>query len=77
MQSVDDVVGEKSKYPSTPHLPFSPQVNADDIVVSAAAASGLLGCPVVVTEKLDGGNCCLCDGKVCLTVPLLRVWVIA
>ena len=51
-------------YPSTPHLPFSPQVAADDTQLHAAACSALLGCPVVVTEKVDGGNCCIHRGAV-------------
>lgn len=52
------------RYPSTPHLPFSPQVNDDDISLDARACSVFVGAPVVITEKLDGGNCCLCDGMV-------------
>ena len=53
-----------SRYPSTPHLPFSPQVNEDDIVMDARARTVFSGVPIVITEKLDGGNCCLCDGAV-------------
>jgi hypothetical protein len=52
------------RYPSTPHLPFSPQVNEDDIRIDASQSSVFVGAPIVITEKLDGGNCCICDGKV-------------
>jgi predicted kinase len=41
-------------YPRTPHLPWSPGASADD--VRADSVSGLRGCDVVVTEKLDGEN---------------------
>lgn len=41
------------KYPSTPYLPWSPTVNADDTVLDVAC---LVGKEVVVTEKLDGEN---------------------
>lgn len=52
-----------TKYPSTPHLPFSPGVNPDDVVGSAHAAVGAgVGDDVVITEKLDGGNCCVKAG---------------
>lgn len=50
-------------YPSTPHLPFSPQVNADDVKLSSAASAHFAGQQVVITEKLDGGNCCLYAGE--------------
>ncbi|CAK9098582.1 Pectin acetylesterase 3 [Durusdinium trenchii] len=54
------------KYPSTPHLPFSPCVQSDDIVSGLDSASLLADghTRVIVTEKLDGGNCCLKGGKV-------------
>merc|ERR1712166_170518 len=49
-----------TKYPSTPPLPFSPGVNEDDVIASAATASGAaVGDDIVITEKLDGGNCCI------------------
>ncbi|KIY95355.1 hypothetical protein MNEG_12607 [Monoraphidium neglectum] len=51
-------------YPSTPHLPSSPQVAADDTQLDAAGCSDLLNVEVVVTEKLDGGNCCIHQGAV-------------
>jgi len=48
-------------YPSTLHLSFSPAVASDDIVATTAYS-----CPghIVVTEKLDGANCCICKGRV-------------
>mmetsp|Transcript_29702 Transcript_29702/g.48328 ORF Transcript_29702/g.48328 Transcript_29702/m.48328 type:complete len:135 (+) Transcript_29702:698-1102(+) len=52
------------KFPSIPHLDFSPQVHSDDIQLDANLSKMFLGVPVVVTEKLDGGNCCLRDGNV-------------
>eukprot|EP00039_Didymoeca_costata_P032811 m.39448 g.39448 ORF g.39448 m.39448 type:complete len:230 (+) comp9554_c0_seq2:211-900(+) len=55
----------EKKYPSTPHLPFSPCVQSDDILMDiSAVAKSFTGKEVVITEKLDGGNCCVKDGKV-------------
>jgi len=48
------------KYPRTFHLPFSPEVHADDKVHQDAAF--LVDRDVVITEKLDGGNYCLWRG---------------
>ncbi len=54
-----------SKYPKTQHLPFSPCVFDDDVMLDANAASKLfVGKEVVITEKLDGGNCQLFRGSV-------------
>lgn len=57
------------KYPKTPHLPFSPGVSADDIVLSSARDANipLLSQETILTEKLDGGNCSIYHGKVCLS----------
>jgi len=52
----------KDNYPKTPHLPFSPGVNADDTRISDCLT--LIAEEVVVTEKLDGGNCCIKNGQV-------------
>lgn len=54
------------KYPSTPHLPFSPGKHEDDTFLSAdaAAVGRLFNEEVVITEKLDGGNCCVARGTV-------------
>lgn len=57
-----NVTTSQGKYPSTPHLPFSPGVNSDDVLLSDCAH--LLQADVVVTEKLDGGNCCIKGGEV-------------
>lgn len=46
-----------SKYPRTPHLPFSPGGTRDDRRLSDV--SNLVGDPVVITEKLDGSNLCM------------------
>lgn len=45
------------KYNRTPHLPFSEGRGADDKV--AEDVSTLLGHPIVITEKMDGGNASL------------------
>ncbi|MDX2005999.1 MAG: RNA ligase family protein [Meiothermus sp.] len=42
------------KYPSTPHLPWSPCVQPDDVTLDATSL--LEGKEVVVVEKLDGEN---------------------
>ena len=52
----------EARYPSTPHLPFSPGIADDD--TQLPEASPFVGVEVVVTEKMDGGNTCLHDGKV-------------
>ena len=43
-----------TKYPRTPHLPWSPGASDDDVRVADTAMSE--GREVVVTEKLDGEN---------------------
>ena len=54
------------KYPSTPHFPFSPGLNSDDIISTTSSTSnfGFEDEEVVITEKLDGGNCCLYKGTI-------------
>lgn len=44
----------RTKYPSTPHLPWSPGLQNDDRRIETL--SGLVGQEIVVTEKLDGEN---------------------
>ncbi|GAX78765.1 hypothetical protein CEUSTIGMA_g6202.t1 [Chlamydomonas eustigma] len=54
-----------SGYPRTPHLPFSPQVAADDVILpNSCACSQLLHHEVIITEKMDGGNCFIHRGSV-------------
>jgi len=50
------------KYPRTPHFHFSPGIGDDDLVLHSF--EHLIGQEIVITEKLDGGNCCLKDGHV-------------
>ena len=44
------------KYPRTPHLPWSPGMTSDDRVVSQDGIFTLSSSPLVMTEKMDGGN---------------------
>lgn len=47
-----------TKYPRTPHLPFSEGMTNDDRMIESL--EGLLGAKeVVITEKMDGSNTCL------------------
>ena len=55
---------ESDKYPSTPHLPFSPGRGDGDTIMSFTSAGALFCEEVIITEKLDGGNCCIARGKV-------------
>jgi len=48
---------EERKYPRTVHLAFSPCVFSDDL--QQTNSSVFEGEEVVITEKLDGGNCCI------------------
>lgn len=50
------------KYPRTPYWPFSPTIGRGDAV--HADPQRFVGCPVVVTEKLDGSNVLIHRGKV-------------
>ena len=52
------------KFPSIPHLPFSPQINEDDSIISDTKALFGGDAHVVIHEKLDGGNCCIFAGNV-------------
>lgn len=47
------------KYPRTFHFPFSPGAKNDDRI--AKSYEGIVGVPIVITEKLDGENTCLND----------------
>ena len=44
----------KVKYPSSPHVPWSPGVSGDDVIL--ANTEPFSGKEVVVTEKMDGEN---------------------
>lgn len=45
------------KYPRTYHLPWSPGCSDDDKILDSV--NHLLGKQIVITEKVDGGNCAL------------------
>lgn len=47
-------MSNRVKYPRTPHLPWSPGVSEDDIILSSL--SYLNSKRVIVTEKMDGEN---------------------
>ena len=49
------------KYPRTYHLPFSPEVHSDDKLCDVSDLYRIIDeqVEVVITEKLDGGACCL------------------
>lgn len=49
-------MGHRVKYPRTPHLPWSPGATSDDKVMSEKGLDALAAAPLVVTEKMDGGN---------------------
>ena len=51
----------KAKYPRTPYWPYSPCMGREDGV--HPDPQRFVGAPVVVTEKLDGGNTLLHAGK--------------
>ena len=50
------------KYPTTPYWPYSPAIGRDGRVHPAPGT--FVGTPVVATEKLDGTNTLIHDGKV-------------
>ena len=50
------------KYPTTPYWPYSPAIGRDERV--HPAPQHFVGTPVVATEKLDGTNTLIHDGKV-------------
>lgn len=58
MISDADSVGAamRIKYPRTPHLPWSPGMTSEDRVISVGGMRALESSPLVVTEKMDGGN---------------------
>jgi len=52
------------KYPSTPHLIYSPCIQEDDKVLVIDNIVEKDNIKIVITEKLDGQNCCIYNGKV-------------
>src|SRR5438128_1765378 len=50
-------MAESAKYPRTFHLPWSPGATDDDKVLDTTGH--FLNRQLVITEKVDGGNCCL------------------
>ena len=72
----DRGVAVSVKYPSTPYWPWSPAVGRDDDVHRDPGR--FVGNAVVVTEKLDGGNTLLHDGRVygrSVSVPSNAKWM--
>lgn len=57
-----NIMNTPPKYPSTPHWPHSETVHRDDTV--SKHPESFVGVPVVITEKIDGGNTCLFNGEV-------------
>jgi len=52
------------KYPRTFHLSFSQEIFSDDKMLSKEIEKSFTNTDIVITEKMDGGNTCLFDGKV-------------
>ena len=64
------------KYPKTPYWPYSPGAPQEGDELAEAAR--FVGRPVVVTEKLDGGNTLLCRGRVyarSVSAPSIGKWM--
>jgi hypothetical protein len=51
-----------NKYPRTLHLPFSPEIHSDDKTINIDTLNELLSHQIVITEKMDGGNCMMQKG---------------
>lgn len=47
------------KYPRTYHFQFSPEIHSDDKIINFKYLGNFLSNEIIITEKLDGGNCCL------------------
>jgi ATP-dependent RNA circularization protein (DNA/RNA ligase family) len=52
------------KYPRTYHLSFSQEIFNDDKMLDKKVEESFINTEIVITEKLDGGNCCLFNGKI-------------
>lgn len=50
------------KYPRIPHLPFSPGGTNDD--KRLISIEHFLNKPVIITEKIDGSNCCFTNKEI-------------
>jgi len=48
---------ETEKYGRTYHIKFSPEIHSDDKTISAKDCEDILRDEVVITYKMDGGNC--------------------
>eukprot|EP01084_Bolivina_argentea_P290673 499351_1 len=57
---------QMDKFPSIPHLSFSPQINDDDIIINDTKLfnGDSNSYKLCIHEKLDGGNCCILKGNV-------------
>ena len=61
------------KYPSTPHLPWSPGTTESDVFVTPSVFEGK---EVVVTEKMDGENCLHEDSLICTEIGYKSIrWI--
>jgi len=47
------------KYPRTYHFDFSPEIHSDDKIINEIYLKNFLNTEIIITEKLDGGNCCI------------------
>lgn len=45
------------KYPRTFHFSFSPEIHSDDKVINEKHLQNFLNNEIIITEKIDGGNC--------------------
>lgn len=50
------------KYLRTFHLPFSPEIHSDDKKADEIILKNFENKNIIITEKLDGGNCCIKPG---------------
>lgn len=50
---------DNKKYPKTLHLPFTKCATSDDKIASIEQVEMLLSKKIIITEKMDGENCCI------------------
>ena len=48
---------QTEKYGRTYHIYFSPEIHSDDKTISDVSCEDILNGEVVITYKMDGGNC--------------------